>query len=91
MYGPRLLQVRRGLTDGESFGAAGLEYVGEDCDDWQQAAGNNDIDDVVERIAMKSESERDTREVFAAAVQNHPLGHSDVYSNSTVQYSFIGA
>ena len=48
-------------TEAESFGIAGLEDEGEDGHDREEAAGQDQVDDVVERLAAQSERERDAR------------------------------
>ena len=59
------------LTETESFRVARLEYEGEDGDDGEETARQDEVDDVVERLATQAKRERDARVRRLAAVVPH--------------------
>ena len=56
------------LTDADAFAWSGGQDERDDGDDWEETAGKDEIDDVVERLATDLHRVGDTRERWRAAV-----------------------
>ena len=76
------------LTETKTFRVAGLEHEGQDGHDWEEAAGQQEIDDVIERLATQMERESYTWErSVTAVVPDISFLHRNLCSTAQWQWS----